>query len=103
MMNPKNLPADTPKAHFQTIPTHFIKGFAQISYMRNELSRFDYNIINVDFQSVSQQLVKDQIHRPLISSTNIFRPNVMTTHSNKPMKPGHIKAVLDAYSSAMKI
>jgi hypothetical protein len=27
----------------------------------------------------------------------------MTTHSNKPMKPGHINAVLDVSSSAMKI
>jgi hypothetical protein len=59
--------------------------------MRTKLSRFDYNIINVNLHSVSQQLVKDQIYSPLISSASIFRPNVMTTHSNKLMKPGHIK------------
>jgi hypothetical protein len=89
--------------HLYTIPTHFIKGFAQISYRRIELSRFDYNIINIDFHGFSQQLVKDQIHSPLISSASIFRLNIMTTHSNKPIKPGHIKAILDASSSAMKI
>src|SRR3990170_6697132 len=32
-----------------------------------------------------------------------FNPKVITVHSNKPMKPGHRKAVLDMSSSAIKI
>jgi hypothetical protein len=42
--------------------------------------------------------MKDEIHSPLISSTHIFKPNVITTQQNSPMKLGHIKVILDAPS-----
>jgi hypothetical protein len=33
---------------------------------------------------------------------HFFKPNVITTHSNKLIKSGHQKAVLDISSLAMK-
>jgi hypothetical protein len=76
MINPKNYQPTLQKhidaGTFLNVSMHFIKGFAQISYMKTILSLFDYNIINVNLHSVSQQLVKDQIHSPLKSSTGIF-------------------------------
>jgi hypothetical protein len=49
------------------------------------------------------QVMKDQVHSPLICCIVIFKPKFMTTHSNKPIKPGQQKAILDISSSAINI
>jgi hypothetical protein len=67
------------------------------------IQRFDHDIIIVYFNNSADQLMKDIIHGSLIRCTSIFNPNVTTIHSNRPIWPGHLKAVFDISSIAINI
>jgi hypothetical protein len=67
------------------------------------IQRLDHDIINVNLNNLADQLMKNVIHGYLISCTGIFNPNVMTIHSKRIICPGHLKAVFDMSSIAIKI
>jgi hypothetical protein len=61
------------------------------------IQRLGHDIINVNFNNLADQLVKDVIHGSLISCTSII------IRLNRPMWPGHLKAVFGISSIAIKI
>ena len=63
----------------------------------------DYDIINVDFYQLADEIMKNIIHGALIRCTGIFNPKIITKYSNKPTAPGTLNAVLLISSRAMKI
>src|SRR6185503_9855374 len=70
------------RIHLQSILTHSLKSKPQISQMMTQTGRFDHNIININFQYNTNQVMEDQIHSSLISSTSIFQSK---SHNN-PLK-----------------
>src|SRR6185312_11671937 len=70
------------RVHLQPILTHPLKSKSQISQLMTQAGRFDHNIININFQYNANQIMEDQIHSPLISSTSILQTK---SHDN-PLK-----------------
>jgi hypothetical protein len=50
------------------------QGSLHIPQVRVMIQRLDHDIINVNFDNLADQLVKDVIHGPLVSCTGIFQP-----------------------------
>jgi hypothetical protein len=48
------------------------QGSLHILQVRVMIQRLDHDIINVNFDNLADQLMKDVIHGPLVSCTGIF-------------------------------